>query len=129
MEKTFTVAGTSNLYGVVKFRFANDIKSRRKVLERNGHTDIQLMELPTEMTKQAAREWLAANTDWELPTVDKQDNAEAEDNTEEQEQVDVEAQIEQLVAEMCANGRPRNARGHFIKMEELREQARAQLNN
>ena len=54
MEKLFTVAGTSNLNGVVKFRFANDLKSRVKVLQRNGHTDVNLVELPTEMTKAQA---------------------------------------------------------------------------
>jgi hypothetical protein len=60
MEKLFTVAGTSNLNGVVKFRFANDLKSRVKVLQRNGHTDIDLMELPTEMTKEQAIAFLEA---------------------------------------------------------------------
>jgi hypothetical protein len=54
MEKLFTVAGTSNLNGAVKFRFANDFKSRVKVLERNGHTDIMLFELPRAMTKEEA---------------------------------------------------------------------------
>lgn len=58
MEKLFTVAGTSNLNGVVKFRFANDLKSRVKVLERNGHTEINLIELPAEMTKEAAIAYL-----------------------------------------------------------------------
>ena len=60
MTKTFTVAGTSNLNGVVKFRFANDLKSRIKVLQRNGHTDINLIELPTEMTKEQAIQFLEA---------------------------------------------------------------------
>jgi hypothetical protein len=54
MEKLFTVAGTSNLNGAVKFRFANDFKGRVKVLERNGHTDIMLFELPRPMTKEEA---------------------------------------------------------------------------
>jgi hypothetical protein len=54
MEKTFTVAGTSNLNGTVKFRFANDLKSRIKVLEKNGHTEVNLIELPTAMTKAQA---------------------------------------------------------------------------
>jgi len=60
MEKLFTVAGTSNLNGVVKFRFANDLKSRVKVLQRNGHTDINLVELPEAMTKAAAIQFLEA---------------------------------------------------------------------
>ena len=136
MEKLFAVAGTSNLNGVVKFRFANDLKSRVKILERNGHTDINLLELPNAMTKQAAREWLAANTEWELPAVGKVEDAAVEDaTTGEQagEQADEDAaeiteeQIEAAVAEMCANGRPRNSKGHFIKMEELRRMAAEQL--
>ena len=60
MTKTFTVAGTSNLNGTVKFRFANDLKGRIKVLERNGHTDIDLRELPEPMTKEAAIQYLEA---------------------------------------------------------------------
>ena len=60
MEKLFTVAGTSNLNGVVKFRFANDLKSRVKVLQRNGHTDINLMELPEAMSKERAIAFLEA---------------------------------------------------------------------
>ena len=66
MTKTFTVAGTSNLNGVVKFRFANDLKGRIKVLERNGHTDIDLRELPEPMTKEAAIAFLEAETATEL---------------------------------------------------------------
>lgn len=58
MEKTFTVAGTSNLNGVIAYRFANDLKGRIKVLERNGHTDVNLMLLPNEMTKEQAIDWL-----------------------------------------------------------------------
>jgi hypothetical protein len=54
MDKLFTVAGTSRLNGVVKFRFANDLKGRIKVLAKNGHTDIRLIELPEAMTKEGA---------------------------------------------------------------------------
>lgn len=42
MEKTFTVVGTSVLNGVRKVRFANDLRSRIKVLSRK-HTDINLI--------------------------------------------------------------------------------------
>ena len=58
MEKTFTVAGTSNLNGVVKFRFANDLAGRVKVLLKNGHTDVNLVELPEAMTKERAIQFL-----------------------------------------------------------------------
>ena len=62
MEKTFTVAGTSKLNGTVKFRFANDLKSRTAVLTRNGHTDINLVELPEAMTKERAIAFLEGTT-------------------------------------------------------------------
>jgi hypothetical protein len=60
MDKLFTVAGTSNLNGVVKFRFANDLKGRIKVLAKNGHTDIRLIALPEAMTKERAIAFLEA---------------------------------------------------------------------
>lgn len=50
MEKTFTVAGVSRLNGEMKFRVANDM-TRVKVLAKNGHTDIDLIELKEPMTK------------------------------------------------------------------------------
>lgn len=59
-DKTFAVAGWSILNGVLKQRFAKDL-DRVKVLQRNGHTDIELWELPEAMTKPAASAWLAAN--------------------------------------------------------------------
>ena len=49
-DKLFTVAGTSKLDGEVKVRFANDVM-RIKVLAKNGHEDITLIELPEAMTK------------------------------------------------------------------------------
>lgn len=56
-DKTFTVAGTSNLNGQVKIRFANDT-SRGKVLQKSGHTEIVLIELPEAMTKDQAAFYL-----------------------------------------------------------------------
>jgi len=49
-EKTFAVAGISTLDGKTKVRFANDVM-RIKILAKNGHTDIELVDLPREMTK------------------------------------------------------------------------------
>jgi hypothetical protein len=49
-EKTFAVAGISTLDGKTKIRFANDVM-RIKILAKNGHSDIELIELPREMTK------------------------------------------------------------------------------
>ncbi len=49
-DKLFTVVGTSKLDGVTKVRFANDVL-RTKVLQKHGHEDIVLVELPEAMTK------------------------------------------------------------------------------
>ena len=48
---TYTFAGTSRLNGTIKVRFANDV-ARVKVLAKNGHTDIDLIELKHPMTKE-----------------------------------------------------------------------------
>jgi hypothetical protein len=57
-DKLYTVAGVSTLNGETKARFANDTM-RIKVLAKNGHTDITLVELPSEMTKIEAAKFLA----------------------------------------------------------------------
>jgi hypothetical protein len=49
-EKTFAVAGVSTLEGKTKIRFMND-STRVKILIKNGHTDIDLVDLPREMNK------------------------------------------------------------------------------
>lgn len=49
-DKLFTVVGTSTLNGETKVRFANDVM-RVKVLAKHGHTDINLIELDTAMSK------------------------------------------------------------------------------
>lgn len=49
--KTFSVAGTSTLNGVTKVRFANDYIGRFKTLYKNGHTNVELIELGEQMTK------------------------------------------------------------------------------
>ena len=51
--KTFTHAGVSNLNGFVKARFANDAM-RVKVLQKGGHTDIDMTELMRPMSKTEA---------------------------------------------------------------------------
>ncbi len=59
MSKLFTVAGTSVLEGVLKFRVANGSAAVRiKVLEKNGHTGIALQDLPKAMTKEDAMSFL-----------------------------------------------------------------------
>jgi hypothetical protein len=58
-EKLFTVAGTAtNADGTVKARFANDLVARIKILNKAGCTNINLMELPTAMTKLQALQYL-----------------------------------------------------------------------
>lgn len=49
-SKKFAVAGVSTLNGKTKIRFANDTM-RIKILAKNGHTDVELVTLPHEMTK------------------------------------------------------------------------------
>ena len=50
---TFTHAGVSRLNGEMKVRFAND-QMRVKVLAKNGHKDIDIIELKHAMTKEDA---------------------------------------------------------------------------
>ena len=53
MSKSFTHAGVSKLNGEFKVRFAND-QMRVKVLAKNGHKDIDILELKHAMTKEDA---------------------------------------------------------------------------
>ena len=64
-EKNYTIVGISTQHKITKFRVANgDIVARIKVLERNGHTDVKLIELPVAMDKMAAiAEFKAQNPD------------------------------------------------------------------
>ena len=50
-NKLYTVAGTSTFNGKTKVRFANDYVSRFKILTKNGHENIELMELSKPMSK------------------------------------------------------------------------------
>ena len=56
--KTFGVSGYSTRNGVRKMRFAKDMR-RAKTLERTGHKDIVLHELPYPMTREQCAEYLA----------------------------------------------------------------------
>lgn len=56
-DKKFNVCGTSKLDGEYKVRFANDVM-RIKVLNKHGHEDITLVELPNEMTKLEAAKFI-----------------------------------------------------------------------
>lgn len=56
-KEKFGFTGISKYKGNYKIRFAND-QMRIKVLIRKGNTDINLMELPSPMTKPECVEWL-----------------------------------------------------------------------
>jgi len=56
-NKTFAVAGVSTLAGKTKIRFANDTM-RIKILAKNGHTEVDLIELPHAMTKAEIGQYL-----------------------------------------------------------------------
>ena len=55
---TFSVAGVSVNKGRVKVRFCSDLVLRVKNLQKQGDTDIQLIELPQSMTKIDACQFL-----------------------------------------------------------------------
>ena len=58
-DKLFTVAGTAtNPNGTTKARFANDLVARIKILNKAGCTAINLVELPSAMTKLQALQYL-----------------------------------------------------------------------
>jgi len=55
--KTYTVAGSTALNGKTKIRFCNDVM-RIKVLDKNGHQNINLVDLPEPMTKGQIAQYL-----------------------------------------------------------------------
>jgi len=55
---TYSVAGVSIFNGEVKVRFCSDLVLRIKNLQKQGDTDIQLIELPNPMTKVQACQFL-----------------------------------------------------------------------
>lgn len=59
MSKTFTHAGVSRLNGEMKVRYANDAL-RVKVLAKNGHKDIDIVELKHAMSKEDAIAYLVS---------------------------------------------------------------------
>jgi len=65
--KTYTVAGTSNLGGVYKVRFANDLASRVTTLVNKGHEDICLITLPRAMTKTEACRYIYEAVQFQNP--------------------------------------------------------------
>jgi hypothetical protein len=79
---TFKYAGVSTLNGKIKARFAND-QMRVKVLAKNGHKDIDIIELKHPMTKDEAVAFLLKiNFDNGNATVRAAIEAEVEKRTE-----------------------------------------------
>ena len=64
-SKTFNTAGTSTHNGVTKIRFANDYIGRFKILHKNGHTNINLIELGRELTKAQICQVLMSHPDFQ----------------------------------------------------------------
>lgn len=62
-NKTFSIAGYSKLTnGQYKARFANTTaKARKALLERGGQTEVTFLDLPEEMTKAAAAQYVLDN--------------------------------------------------------------------
>jgi hypothetical protein len=55
MSNTYNIAGFSTKNGKTSFRVANgSAVARTKVLERDGHTNVDLIDLPTAMSKEDA---------------------------------------------------------------------------
>ena len=50
-SKTYNTVGTSSWGGVTKVRFGNDFVTRFKILDKNGHEDIQLVDLEDDFNK------------------------------------------------------------------------------
>jgi len=64
-SKTYSVAGTSTLNGVTKIRFANDFVSRLKILFKNGHDNVELIELGGEFSKAQVCQILMAHKNFQ----------------------------------------------------------------
>jgi len=63
----FNVTGISTLNGKTKVRFANDLVSRVKILVKDGHTDINLIELAEPLTKADCVKYLKGTDLYQTP--------------------------------------------------------------
>ena len=79
-DKTFSVAGFSNLNGSYKVRFANDMM-RIKVLAKSGHTDIRLADLEKAVSKLEAAKMLLSMDEFSDATAQATITEYIEDNT------------------------------------------------
>jgi len=67
LTQVFTVAGIITHNGSTKVRFANDLVRRIKQFSKGGAPRIDLMELPSEMTKIEALRFLQSHADFQSP--------------------------------------------------------------
>ena len=63
----FKVTGISTLNGQTKVRFANDLVSRVKILNKDGHKDINLVELPNALSKADCVKYLKTTDLYQTP--------------------------------------------------------------
>lgn len=66
-NQTFKVAGITTHNGNSKVRFTDDLIRRVKQFSKGGATRIDLMELPSEMSKVEALKYLQAHADFQSP--------------------------------------------------------------
>lgn len=67
---SFTVAGISKNKGKLKVRFCTDLVLRVKNLQKQGDTDIKLIELPNVMDKVDACKYLIAHPSFQVYNTD-----------------------------------------------------------
>ena len=85
MSRTFTIAGTAMKDGKRTWRFASGkAAGREAVLKRTGFTDIQLVDLPSAMSREDAIKHLATlNITAEMPKTGRKPSAKAATPAEE----------------------------------------------
>lgn len=66
-NQTFKVAGITTHNGNTKVRFTDDMVRRVKQFSKGGATRIDLIELPNEMSKIEALQYLASHADFQSP--------------------------------------------------------------
>lgn len=66
-KETFKIAGMTTNNGNTKVRFTDDMVRRIKQFTKGGHTNVNFVELPSEMTKIEALKYLATHPDFQSP--------------------------------------------------------------
>jgi hypothetical protein len=104
MARTFKTVGHSFYKEKLRLRFTNDKDARLAILERNGDKDIDLVDLPKDMTKEEAAQWIV---DRKMFTPDVRNLAQAllDKNS------DVDITVEESASEEDAAANPRRRTG------------------